>query len=430
MSRLTAMAPPRSRVWFITGGSSGLGLALARRALEQGDRVVAAARRVEPIESLCRAFPDEARSLPLDVTEPEQVRRAARQALDAFGRVDVLVNNAGAGLLGALEELDEAQIRRAFEALFFGPLAVTRALLPAFRQQRRGHIVNMSAIAGFANELGFSAYGGAKFALEGASEALRGELAPLGVRVTLVEPGPFRTGFLGGQFERAPRLIDDYRDTVGAFRDFLREVEGRQPGDPERAAEAITRLVDLPTPPLRLPLGAYAYEKARQKLAELRAELDAWERVGRPTDFDSAPAPLRAAYRAPIDAPAEHVWRLLEDKVENPGPYVPGATDVAVIARRADGIKRQMRVGELVLKEDIWVDREGLAITFELVDHPLFTGRVTNRVYRPEGGSPTELEFALLWTPRRPLAPGEAPDVVALIRHAVRRTKALAEGRG
>jgi short chain dehydrogenase len=178
----------------------------------------------------------------------------------------------------------------------------------------------MSAVAGFANELGFSAYGGAKFALEGASEALRGELAPLGVRVTLVEPGPFRTGFLGGQFEQAPRLIDDYRDTVGVFRDFLREVEGRQPGDPERAAEAITRLVDLPTPPLRLPLGAYAYEKARQKLAELRAKLDAWEGVGRPTDFDSPPAPLRAAYRAPIDAPAEHVWRLLEDKVENPGP--------------------------------------------------------------------------------------------------------------
>ncbi|HEU4411923.1 MAG TPA: oxidoreductase [Polyangiaceae bacterium] len=301
------MAPATARVWFITGASSGLGLALARRALERGDRVVAAARRVEPLESLRQAFPDEARALRLDVTEPAQVSAAARQALDAFGRIDVLVNNAGAGVLGALEELDEAQIRRVFETLFFGPLALTRALLPAFRRQRRGHIVNMSAIAGFANELGFSAYGGAKFALEGASEALRGELAPLGVHVTLIEPGPFRTGFLGGQFERAPRSIDDYRGTVGAFRDFLSDVEGRQPGDPERAAEAILQVVDLPAPPLRLPLGAYAYQKARQKLAELRAELDAWEAIGLPTDFDSPPAPPRAADRGPGDAAAEHV---------------------------------------------------------------------------------------------------------------------------
>ncbi|MCU0684991.1 MAG: oxidoreductase [Polyangiaceae bacterium] len=421
------MASSHARVWFITGGSSGLGLALARRALERGDRVVAAARRLEPLAPLCQAFPDEVRALSLDVTEPAQILPAAQRALDAFGRVDVLVNNAGAGVLGALEELDEAQIRRAFEVLFFGPLAVTRALLPAFRRQRRGHIVNMSAIAGFANELGFSAYGGAKFALEGASEALRGELAPLGVHVLVVEPGPFRTQFLSAGFERAPRPIDDYAGTVGAFERFLRQVEGSQPGDPVRAAEAIMLALDAPTPPLRLPLGAYAYQKARQKIAALTAELDAWEAIGRPTDFDDPPAPLRASYRVPVDAPVERLWRLLEDKVENPGPYVPGVTDVRVLARRADGVSRQMCVGAFVLKEDIQIFPAQLVIKFALVDHPLFIGQVMNRVYRPEAGALAELEFTLHWTPRRPLAAAETPDVVALIRHAVQQTKALAE---
>lgn len=274
-----------SKVWFITGTSSGFGWALAERALEAGDRVVATARRPEQLETLVARHPGSCRALALDVIQPEQITQAVRQAEEAFGRLDVVVNNAGYGLVGALEEYDDAQMRHNVEVNLFGPLNVIRAVLPGLRAQGSGHIINMSAVAAFSNGEGFSVYGGAKAALEAASEALRAELRPLGIHVTLVEPGPFRTDFISRSLEHASGHLSDYDATSGKFAALLDKINGRQLGDPAKAAEAILRVVASDNPPLRLVLGKYACDKVRRKLTAVGTELNAWESVGLPTDF-------------------------------------------------------------------------------------------------------------------------------------------------
>lgn len=275
-----------TNVWLITGSSSGFGRALAEAVLAHGDRVIATARNPENLSDLVQQYPDTAKAVALDITDSQQVQMALQQAQDAFGRIDILVNNAGYGLIGALEEVSEEQIRRNFETNVFGTIAMIRAILPVMRQQGDGRIVNMSAIAGFTNELGFSIYGGAKFALEGISEALKGEVAPFGIKVTLVEPGPFRTDFIGRSLDRAEPAMPEYEPTVGKFLDFLNQIEGQQPGDPVKAANAIIQMVESENPPMRLFLGKYAYGKVNEKIEALTQELEAWKSVGIATDFE------------------------------------------------------------------------------------------------------------------------------------------------
>ena len=274
-------------VWLITGSSTGFGRALAEAVLKHGDRLITTARKPEQLQDLVNQYPETAKAVPLDVTNLTEVKAAVDAALAAFGRLDVLVNNAGYGLIGALEEVSEQQIRRNFETNLFGAINMIRAALPIMREQKAGHFVNMSAIAGFSNELGFSIYGGAKFALEGVSEAVHGEVAPLGIKVTIVEPGPFRTDFIGRSLDRVEDTIDAYSETVGKFLQFLDKIEGSQPGDPDKAAQVLIQVVESENPPLRLVLGKYAYNKFRQKLDSLIAELDAWEAIAANTDFEN-----------------------------------------------------------------------------------------------------------------------------------------------
>jgi NAD(P)-dependent dehydrogenase (short-subunit alcohol dehydrogenase family) len=274
-----------SRIWLITGTSSGFGWALARHVLAQGDRVIATARRLDVFSEWEREFPGQCRCLALDVSNPDQVREVVAEAADAFGGLDVIVNNAGYAVAGALEELSASEIAANFDTNFFGALNVIRCALPVLRAQNRGHIVNISAAAAISNYPGFSIYGASKWALEGASESLAAELKPFGIHVTLVEPGPFRTGFIGRSLRPAAHAMPEYDRSSGKFLKFLQTMEGKQPGDPERAAAAIFAVVNAPTPPLRLVLGKYAQDKVRKKLASTQAELEKWQDIGLATEF-------------------------------------------------------------------------------------------------------------------------------------------------
>ena len=274
-----------SPVWLITGCSSGLGRALAARVLARGHRLIATARQPETLDELVAADPSRCRALALDVADASQVSPVVAQAAEIFGRLDVVVNNAGYGLVGAVEEYDEAQITRNFETNFFGALRVIRAALPILRAQRRGHFVNISAAAVIANYAGFSIYGATKWALEGLSESLAAEVRPLGLKVTIVQPGPFRTEFISRSLERASAAIPDYEASSGKFRRFLETMNGRQPGDPAKAADAIIAAVESDNPPLRLVLGKYAIDKTRRKLGSAARELDAGSAAGAATDF-------------------------------------------------------------------------------------------------------------------------------------------------
>lgn len=278
-------ASSAERVWFLTGCSSGFGRALAETLLARGQRVIATARAVAALAEWAGRYPETCRTLALDVTDAAAVDRVVAEATAAFGRLDVVVNNAGYGLIGAFEELGDQQIRRNFETNFFGALHVIRAALPTLRAQGSGHLVNISAAAAISNYAGFASYGASKWALEGACEALHAELKPLGIKVTIVQPGPFRTDFIARSLERGERTIADYERTSGKFARFLESMSGRQPGDPARAAAAIIAAVESPTPPLRLVLGKYANEKVRRRATEIERERAAWEAIGLPTEF-------------------------------------------------------------------------------------------------------------------------------------------------
>lgn len=273
------------RTWFITGAGRGFGALIAAEALAQGDNVVATTR--DP-SALAQQYRDNPRllALKLDVTDEAQALDAAAQAVKRFGRIDVLVNNAGYGLLGAVEEADSHEVARQFQTNVFGLLAVTRAVLPHMRRQRSGHVINISSIGGYSAYPGWGVYGSTKFAIEGLSEAMAQELAPLGIKVTVVEPGFFRTDFLDAtSLVSTAQVIDDYDDTVGAMRRFAKDANHAQPGNPARLAKAMLQLVDAQNPPLRLPLGSDTVQRIEEKHRFVAAELAQWRELAVSTDF-------------------------------------------------------------------------------------------------------------------------------------------------
>ena len=279
------MSMPDSPVWFITGCSTGFGRELARLIIEQGGKVVATARSSERVADLVEGAEDRALALALDVTDGAQIREAVDAAEAKFGRIDVLVNNAGYGYQASCEEGEESAIRAQFDANVFGLFAMTRAVLPGMRERRDGHVINISSVAGFIGFPGSGYYAATKHAVEGWSDSLRAEAGPLGVRVTCVEPGPFRTDWAGRSLQQTPSRIDDYVDTVKARMEGTSGNSGKQPGDPVRAAQAMIDLVAHPQPPRHLVLGAWGVDKVIKNLEETLAEIREWRAVGEATDY-------------------------------------------------------------------------------------------------------------------------------------------------
>ena len=273
------------RVWLVTGASRGLGACITRAALAHGDAVVATARNLAALTLTFEAN-DALLPLALDVTDEAQAAHVVETALACFGRIDVLVNNAGYGLVGAIEEATAEEVRRQYATNVFGLLNVTRAVLPGMRRQRSGHVINISSLGGFQSFPGYGLYCSTKFAVEGITEALYGELAPLGIHATAVEPGYFRTDFLdAASLVMSPRVIDDYAQTAGQSREASRQINHQQPGDPEKLAQALIRLVQSPQPPLRLPLGTDTLAALEAKLAFVQQETAAWRTLSASTDF-------------------------------------------------------------------------------------------------------------------------------------------------
>jgi len=277
--------PQTGKVWFITGASTGFGRLLAEEVLKAGGNVVATARKLDKIADLEKQYPQTAKALALDVTDEGQVDSAVTQAMAKFGQVDVLVNNAGYGVAGAIEEVSETEFMPMFETNVFGLLRVTRAFLPYLRKQRSGHILNLSSIGGVVASPGMGFYNATKFAVEGISESLAAELAPFGIHVTIIEPGPFRTDFLGRSGVVAKARIADYDATAGNMRKYFAENDGKQKGDPLRAVHAMMQVVESPNPPLRLLLGVSALQRLRAKLSNWEKEVAAWEQVTVGADF-------------------------------------------------------------------------------------------------------------------------------------------------
>jgi len=282
----TAARETPGRVWLITGASSGFGRAIAEAALATGDTVVAAVRRTEALDDLVAAHPDRVTPLALDVTDPARISAAVDEVLARFGRIDVLVNNAGRGLVGAVEETTGRELRDLMELHFFGPAALTRAVLPHMRARGSGAIVQMSSMGGRFTFPGVGAYSATKFALEGLSEALAAEVAQFGIKVLIAEPGSFRTSFAGAAALLYSPPIPAYEDTVGLVRSGLPNSDGKQPGDPAKAAAAILAALEAPETPLRLALGNDAADGVLGSLDAARAEALAWQTVSRSTDFD------------------------------------------------------------------------------------------------------------------------------------------------
>jgi NAD(P)-dependent dehydrogenase (short-subunit alcohol dehydrogenase family) len=280
------MASNDSRVWLITGASSGFGRAIAEAALRCGDTVVAAARRPEALDDLVSSAQDRVTALQLDVTDMARIESAVGEVLDRHGRVDVLVNNAGRGAIGAAEETSDSELRALMDLHFFGPAALTRAVLPGMRERGSGAIVQMSSMGGRFTFPGVGAYSATKFALEGWSEALAKEVDRFGIRVLIVEPGAFRTSFNGPGALLISKPIPAYDEQIEPLRTGMPEDDGKQPGDPAKAASAILEALDADDPPLRLALGDDAVDAISDTLDTAKAELAAWERLGRSTAFD------------------------------------------------------------------------------------------------------------------------------------------------
>lgn len=281
------MADPRADppVWFITGASGGLGRALMEEVLRQGHRCVATTRRASTVDGLVAAYPGHALVLALDVTSPDEREEAVSAAEKAFGRIDALVNNAGYGYLAAIEEGKDEEIRALFEVNLFTPAALIRRVLPAMRARGSGRIINLSSVGGVVANASSGYYASTKFALEGLSEALAKEVGPLGIRVMLVEPGPFRTDFYGRSIHVVEAPIGDYAATAAARREKLAASHGRQAGDPVRAAQVIFRVAQTEKPPLRLPLGRDAVYWLRRKYASSLEGLEQWEAAALEADY-------------------------------------------------------------------------------------------------------------------------------------------------
>ncbi len=273
------------RVWFITGASTGFGRLLAEEVLKRGEHVVATARDLTKIQDLAQQYPQTARAFALDVTSASAISSVTEQAIAAFGQVDVLVNNAGYGVNGAIEEVSDDEFEHMFQTNIYGLVRTTRALLPHMRERRSGYILNLSSIGGLIGSAGWGFYNTTKFAVEGFSEALAAEMKPLGVHVTIIEPGPFRTDFLGRSGKLAEKELPDYKETAGKARDYLRNNSGKQAGDPQKAVEAMIAVVDSPEPPVHLILGKSALKRFREKLVNWGTEMDRWEEVTAGADF-------------------------------------------------------------------------------------------------------------------------------------------------
>jgi NAD(P)-dependent dehydrogenase (short-subunit alcohol dehydrogenase family) len=274
-----------SRVWLVTGANSGFGRAFTTAAADAGDVVVATARRAGALDDMVAAHPDQVESVSLDVTDTQAIDRVVADVLARHGRIDVLVNNAGRGHVGALEETSDAELRSLFDVQVFGPAALIRAVLPGMRARRSGAIVQMSSMGGQMSFAGFSAYSGTKFALEGMSEALAAEVAPLGIKVLVVEPGAFRTSLFGNT-TASSRELPDYADTVGVTRAMVQGGDGNQPGDPDKAVAAVLAALESAETPLHLPLGNDGVDAVVAHLDQVRAEIAAWEKTARATSFD------------------------------------------------------------------------------------------------------------------------------------------------
>lgn len=279
------------KTWFITGASRGFGVKIAALALAQGDNVVATARNPADVTQRLGDHPS-LLALKLDVTDDAQAREAAAAAVARFGRIDVLLNNAGYGLMGAVEEATAEEVERVYRTNVFGLLNVTRAVLPYMRAQRAGRVLNISSIGGYRGAAGFGVYSSTKFAVEGLSEALHAELAPLGVHVTVIEPGYFRTDFLDAtSLSVSPMRIDDYNATAaGKVRSVAVSLNHAQPGDPDRLAQVLVDLAAAPNPPVRLPLGSDTVAAIEAKHASDAAILADWRAVSISTDFAAQPA--------------------------------------------------------------------------------------------------------------------------------------------
>lgn len=289
MSTLAPASAFTPKTWFITGAASGFGRAFAEHAQAQGHNVVATARDIGRLDDLVALAPERTLAVPLDVDAASTAETAIQAAVARFGRIDVLINNAGYGVVGALEETSDTELRALMNTNFFGAMAVTRAALPVLRAQRSGAVVNMSSLGGQLSFAGFSAYSASKFALEGASEALAQEVAPFGVKVLIVEPGQFRTQLAGSAMRHMP-VIEDYQPVVGSTREFARTMHNTQAGDPRKAAVAIERALNDEHTPLRLQLGGDSVDAIRAHSEALLKDMQAWEAVSRGTDFESVPA--------------------------------------------------------------------------------------------------------------------------------------------
>jgi NAD(P)-dependent dehydrogenase (short-subunit alcohol dehydrogenase family) len=272
------------RTWLITGASRGLGAEIAKAVLAAGDRLIATARNQANLQQF--GTNKDVLLLSMDVTDEAQVKAAIATSLEKFGQIDVLVNNAGFGLLGSVEECSAEEVESVYRTNVFGLLNVTRAVLPSMRQHRSGHIINMSSIGGYRSSPGWGIYGSTKFAVEGITEALHGELAPLGIHATVVEPGYFRTGFLDGSSLRPSAVqIPDYAQTVGKIRDVAAGLNYQQPGDPTKLAPAILQIVNADEPPLRLPLGTDTLQTIAEKNAYVEQETAQWRTLSESTDY-------------------------------------------------------------------------------------------------------------------------------------------------
>ncbi|WP_416565319.1 oxidoreductase [Nocardia testacea] len=274
------------KIWLVTGASSGFGRAITRAAIDAGDTVIAVARRTAALDDLVAAHPDQVEALALDVTDTERIETAVADIVARYGRIDVLVNNAGRTQVGAVEETTDRELRDLFDLHFFGPAALTRAVLPQMRAQRSGAIVMMSSVGGQLSFPGFSAYSATKFALEGFSEALAEEVAPFGIDVLVVEPGAFRTGLFGAGAAYFSAENEVYTETAGATRRMVETGDGTQPGDPAKAAAAIRAALDAERTPLRLPLGEDAVAGILDHLDAVRTDVTEWEKITRATAFD------------------------------------------------------------------------------------------------------------------------------------------------
>jgi len=280
------MAKQTPRTWLITGADKGLGYSTAKAALEQGDQVIVTVLAADGSHGLAAEYPDRLRAFHLDARDQARFPEVVAKAVEAFGRIDVLVNNAGYGVLAVAEATLPEQYRPLFEVNFFGLVEMTRAVLPVMRRQRSGHIINLSSKAGFVGSFGFALYSASKFAVEGYSEALAQEVKDLGIHVTIIEPGGFRSDFAGPSLVSTQMDDEDYAETNQRIANYVEARHGKQESDPAKFGPALCKLVDAEVPPLRLPLGRDSIELIREDIRAIAAELDRWEELSLSTMVD------------------------------------------------------------------------------------------------------------------------------------------------